>query len=90
MTTITEQRIATRLANKSKKRRQVLLLTPTDVRCKACRRSPKIFIKAHGIPHTHGVELTDDVWVFDKQGHRVPPPEYATLSIDKLPRFQKG
>lgn len=39
--------------------------------------------------HTHGVELTDDVILLDRHGRRVPTPDYAKISIDKLPRFQK-
>lgn len=35
------------------------------------------------------IELTDDVFLFDKHGQRVPPPAYATLPIDQLPWFQK-
>ena len=38
----------------------------------------------------HGVELTDDVVILDRQGHRVPRPHYATLRIDQLPQFKKG
>lgn len=38
----------------------------------------------------HGVELTDDIVIFDSHGLRILTPEYAKIPIDKLPRFQKG
>lgn len=45
--------------------------------------------RLHKHRHTHGVELTDDIIVLDRHGRRVPTPNYAKVSIDKLPRFQK-
>lgn len=44
----------------------------------------------HGEPNPSAmIELTDDVFLFDKHGRRILPPAYATLPIDQLPRFQK-
>lgn len=47
--------------------------------------------RPYGATHPkHSVELTDDVLVVDRHGHRVPPPSYATSRIDQLPQFKKG
>lgn len=79
------------LARVSFHRRQNSLLTAAALPRFARRR---LFKNLHTSPQTygkeltHGVELTDDVWVLDKQGRRIPPPAYAVLTIDKLPRFQ--
>lgn len=57
----------------------------------------------HGKPHNlspasryvmahqrRSVEITDDIIIVDRHGHRVPLPSYATLRIDQLPEFKKG
>ncbi len=41
---------------------------------------------AQGAPSQHGVELTDDVFVFDRLGNRVVSP---ITPIDQLARFKK-
>ena len=42
--------------------------------------------RVQGASSEHGVELTDDVLVFDRQGNRLA---YPVIPIDQLPRFQK-
>ncbi len=41
-------------------------------------------------PLYQGIAFTDDIIMVDRQGKRIPPPEYASLSIDQLPQFKKG
>lgn len=59
------------------------------------RRRAKMFrsvqaVLASRIPQRHGVELTDDVIVWDGRGNRIPRTIMPIDRIDQLPQFKKS
>ena len=59
------------------------------------RRRAKVFssvqtVIASRILQRHGVELTDDVIVWDRHGNRIPRKMLPIDRIDQLPQFKKS